>query len=219
MESSVPVDSIMDWRDLDENPRLSGAESDYYLGLDPPYACKNGPLDDLSELLLIKGITPELYWGGVGSNELNRVASVNRAPPQSGSLGFLNQTVFQGGLVDLFTTISSGSININTASAPVLQMIPGINESAAQQIVQMRAGPDGVEGNEDDMPFRNPNELPNVPGISPLSLNLLRQFCTTRSFTFEVTVTAQIGDYRRDFVALLRRNSARDVQVLFFHWK
>jgi general secretion pathway protein K len=219
MESSVPIDSIQDWRDPDENPRLSGAESDYYLGLDPPYACKNGPLDDISELLLIKGITPELYWGGAGSNELNRVASVNRAPPQSGSLGFLNQTMFQGGLVDVFTTISSGLININTASAPVLQIIPGINESAAQQIVQMRAGPDGVEGNEDDTPFRNAGELVNVPGMNYQAVGQLGRYCATRSTTFEVTVTAQIGDYRREFVALLRRNSPRDVQVLYFHWK
>ena len=54
--------------DPDELPRLKGAESDYYLSLSPPYVSKNGPIDDLSELLLVQGITPEMYWGSAGSN-------------------------------------------------------------------------------------------------------------------------------------------------------
>ena len=33
------------------------------MDLNPPYFCKNGHIDDMSELLLIKGITPDIYWG------------------------------------------------------------------------------------------------------------------------------------------------------------
>src|SRR5205814_7595025 len=36
--------SIVDWVDTDSTPRQGGAESDYYSGLSPPYACKTGPL-------------------------------------------------------------------------------------------------------------------------------------------------------------------------------
>src|SRR5262245_25877906 len=59
------ADSILDWVDRDDSTHVNGAESDYYQGLNPPYLAKNGPIDDLSELLLIKGIwdQPELYWG------------------------------------------------------------------------------------------------------------------------------------------------------------
>lgn len=60
-----PVDAILDWLDYDDGDSTEpdGAESDYYLSLESPYACKNGPMDSIEELLLVKGITPELYFG------------------------------------------------------------------------------------------------------------------------------------------------------------
>jgi DNA uptake protein ComE-like DNA-binding protein len=57
------ADSIVDWIDSDTDPRPSGAENDYYSGLSPGYRCKNGPLDSVDELLLIKGVTKELLFG------------------------------------------------------------------------------------------------------------------------------------------------------------
>ncbi len=60
-----PVDAILDWLDFGdmdaEEPE--GAENDYYQSLENPYPCKNGPMDSIEELLLIKGITPEFYFG------------------------------------------------------------------------------------------------------------------------------------------------------------
>ncbi|MFP4501465.1 MAG: general secretion pathway protein GspK [Candidatus Hydrogenedentota bacterium] len=60
-----PVDAILDWLDHGdgEEERPDGAEGDYYEGLEIPYPCKNGPMDAVEELLLIQGITPELYYG------------------------------------------------------------------------------------------------------------------------------------------------------------
>jgi len=60
-----PVDAIIDWLDYDDGDaeEPDGAESEYYLGLESPYACKNGPMTCIEELLLVKGITPELYFG------------------------------------------------------------------------------------------------------------------------------------------------------------
>jgi len=61
-EADVAIlDAIIDWIDPDDEPLSEGAESSYYGSLDPPYACKNGPLDTLSELLMIKGVTDEVY--------------------------------------------------------------------------------------------------------------------------------------------------------------
>src|SRR5262249_40885991 len=57
------ADSIIDWIDSDDDPRPNGAESSYYLGLSPPYRCKNGPLDSVEELLLVKGVTPQFFFG------------------------------------------------------------------------------------------------------------------------------------------------------------
>ncbi|MFL5328031.1 MAG: general secretion pathway protein GspK [Gemmataceae bacterium] len=57
------ADAIIDWISDSETPRPNGTKSDYYSGLTPPYRCKNGPLDSIEELLLVKGVTPELLFG------------------------------------------------------------------------------------------------------------------------------------------------------------
>lgn len=57
------ADAIMDWLDADDEPREFGAEIEYYSGLSPPYATKNGPLETIEELLLVRGVTPDLLFG------------------------------------------------------------------------------------------------------------------------------------------------------------
>lgn len=62
------ANSIIDWVDADSTPLAGGAESDYYSGLSPPYSAKNAPLDSIEELLLVKGVTPQLLFG----DDINR---------------------------------------------------------------------------------------------------------------------------------------------------
>jgi type II secretory pathway component PulK len=62
------ADAVVDWLDPDDDQRTNGAESSYYSALDPPYRCKNGPLDTLEELLWVRGVTPQLLFG----TDLNR---------------------------------------------------------------------------------------------------------------------------------------------------
>lgn len=64
-EGDNPTDAILDWLDYDDDDqeRDEGAESSFYEEAEIPYACKNGPMDSIEELLLIKGITPEIYFG------------------------------------------------------------------------------------------------------------------------------------------------------------
>ncbi len=57
------ADAILDWLDSDDEPREYGAEVDYYSSLSPAYAPKNGSLDTVEELLLVRGVTPELLFG------------------------------------------------------------------------------------------------------------------------------------------------------------
>jgi hypothetical protein len=57
------ADCILDFIDEDDEPRLYGAESEFYQGLQPPYYPRNGPLETLDELLLVAGVTPELLYG------------------------------------------------------------------------------------------------------------------------------------------------------------
>jgi type II secretory pathway component PulK len=215
-DMAIIADSILDWVDTDDNPRLSGAENSYYQGLNPPYYAKNAPIDDLSELLLVRGISehPEIYWGGAASNHPPAVfqhkLGFGYSPGQAADYPF--------GLVDIFTPVSIGRINVNTADANVLQMIPGVDEATAQNIIKLRAGPDGAEGTEDDTPFAGVNQLVTA-GLNPQIVSQLGRICTVRSATFEVHVTARVGDYKREYIAILFRNSGTDIQILSFYWK
>ncbi|HMP05288.1 MAG TPA: type II secretion system protein GspK, partial [Lacipirellulaceae bacterium] len=57
------ADAILDWLDADAMPREYGAEAEHYRGLTPPYEPRNGPIAALDELLLVRGVTPELLYG------------------------------------------------------------------------------------------------------------------------------------------------------------
>ncbi len=54
--------AILDWLDADGDTRFpNGAEDEYYTRLEQPYRAANGPFADVSELRLVRGITPEIY--------------------------------------------------------------------------------------------------------------------------------------------------------------
>jgi len=89
------VDSIKDWIDADNSPTGYGAETSYYASLDQPYEAKNAPFDCIEELLMIKGITKEIFYG----------------------------TKEKPGLKGYITVDSDGLININTAPKMVLRAL------------------------------------------------------------------------------------------------
>ena len=214
-------DAFADWVDPDDEKHLNGAETRDYLQSPnpgyPPYVAKNGPLDDLTELLLIRGITPEMFWGPRWQERQFNIGPLNPPGPEGG--GQPGGGSFSGGLVDMFTAISDGHVNINTAPAEVLQLIPGFDPALAQAIIMTRSGPDGIDGTDDDTPFRNPGEVVNVPGMDRRGVNAFRAYFTTRSYTFEIQVEARVGNYKRTYIAIVRRVSQLDARILFAYWR
>ncbi len=209
------VNSILDWVDPNTGShRIQGAKSDYYQSLDPPYSCKDGPIDDLSELLLIKGVTPELYWGISVTNHQPGLFNPqgSRYGSQAGLPGYIV------GLTNLFTPLSVGKININTASAEVLQTIPGVTREAAEGIVNGRSGEDDGSGLMG--PYRNIAQIQRVPEVAPIMSRQIQMFCDVRSYTFEVQVDAEVAGYHRHFVGVIGRppGNPRGIQVLNFYW-
>jgi len=57
------ADAIIDWRDSDDMPSGLGVESGYYEGLAYGYIARNGPFRTLRELLLVKDVSEELFYG------------------------------------------------------------------------------------------------------------------------------------------------------------
>jgi len=200
--------SILDWISPSKDALIGGTESSYYETLDPPYKAKDGYIDDLSELLLVRGVTPELYG-------LEGHLPPPPPPAFRDQLGFPEAPVQRATLKQLFTPISAGQININTASAEVLQLVPFIDENIAQRIIMCRSGEDtGVP-----TPFRNPGEALLCAGMNQQIVSQIQNRFAVRSTTFEVHIDAEISGVKRQYYAILARRSPRDIQVLTFHWK
>ncbi|MHB8108952.1 MAG: type II secretion system minor pseudopilin [Syntrophorhabdaceae bacterium] len=105
------IDSMLDWADNDNLRRLSGAEDEYYLSLPVPYRAKNAPFDTLEELLLVKGISPDLLFG----------------------------TKERKGIIHYLTIYGTSSkININAAPREILMALPGLTESMMKRIIDQR---------------------------------------------------------------------------------
>ena len=122
------------------------------------------------------------------------------------------------GMADVFTPISSGYINLNTASREVIQLVPGFDETRVDLILQMRAGTDGVDGTEDDRPFDDVAQIQGA-GFTAEGIASARRFFSVRSATYEVTVQASAGNLTRTLVAVLNRTSPTDVKILYTYWK
>jgi hypothetical protein len=238
--ASTIEDSIMDWCNPNSTAGFSGAKDDYYMHLNPPYYCKGGLIDDLSELLMIKGITPEIYWG---SNSTNHPVSAYQQhgggafdqPASTTASIFRNkdEPSYPYGLEQMFSPMG-GKLNINTASALALQLIPGMDQSTAEHIIQQRAGPDGIDGTDDDAPFQNIGEInggmpggggppASVPGgpQAGLAAQGMASYIDVRSYVFKVKVDAEINNYKRTFYGIVSRSGASGQQLkcVKFYWE
>jgi general secretion pathway protein K len=139
----VPI--IIDWTDADEhvtcltfvkNNNL-GAESDYYLNLSPPCKSANAPLTSIDQLMLLKGVTPEIFQ-----------------------------------LLKPFLTVyGDGQININTASAPVIESLSEkMDPALAQLIVERRK----------IKPFESIEELRALPAMTDEIYLAIKRTATAR---------------------------------------
>lgn len=178
------IDSLYDWTDADDIPRPDGAETDDYYGtLDSPYSAKNGPLDTVGEMSLIKGFTPAILDGG----------RLTTGP-------FEADTVQMSGISDLLTTYGDGKVNINAASVRVLQTLPDVDQEMAQYIVNQRATWVDAAGGE-RRGFREPGELlALVPEFPPQAVDQL----TTQSTEFRITSTGDLNGVLRTIWCIVR---------------
>ncbi len=202
------IDSFLDWREAGQTPRTDGAKDEYYNGLSVPYNTREGRLQTVTELLQIKGWTPDVLYNvqtntvnsgrtnnnepvspifdlvsldcysGAYNPEGNGKTNVNQANLTAQQLSqnaqipiqnattiinsrniqpnrqFVrlsqvinlpgiggNQTVLRS-VLDRMTISPAvrvqGLININTATAEVLSVLPGLTEDIANQIVDSR---------------------------------------------------------------------------------
>ena len=150
------VDALIDYTDSDNDPSAAGAEQDDYDQLPQSYNIRNGPLDTIEELLLVKGFTPAVVFGEDANHngvlDANEDDGDTNGPPDNGD-GTLER-----GLAPLLTTFaydrdvdSTGAarININSATAEALTGA-GLSPEAARFIMLVHG---------DGFKFKHPVQL------------------------------------------------------------
>lgn len=186
------INSVKDWldsKDDDAITGLSGAESDYYQDLDPPYFCKNGPFVYLDELIAVKGITPELFYG------IEEIAGIS---------GYM--TIYGATEADSGGATFKGKININTAELPVLKAIlPSENDDLAQDIYDYREETSDSNYTHD---LSSPTWYKNVVGLGDIEID--PELITTSSDFFKIESTASLHDMTMSITAVVHREKDKE---------
>lgn len=194
-QRDILVDSILDWRDPDDFHRVNGAENDYYRSLPEPYDCKNADFDSVEELLLVKGITPEMFYGKKAKSEEEKETPVV-------------------GLKDIFTVFStSAALDVNLAPAEVLAVFFGIPYETAKRVAEAR----------EEKTFANLNELvTRVPEIAA-SIQEVQSFITFSSISSYYNITSKAkmkdGESKRGLECVVRIDRRDKMGYRVVMWK
>jgi len=190
-DADAITDSILDWIDSDLAHRTNGAEEDYYQTLNPPYSAKNGRIDTTEELLLIRGVTPEYFYG-------------MPAKTDDGSI------IYKYGLSRYLTVYSNRTqINVNFAPEAVLRSIPGMTPELANGIIERRR----------IKPFQNTREISDLaPGS--IGTTTLQNLTVQTSGIYTLNAAASIGDskVRRVIRAVVSPDSSRQDFHKILYW-
>jgi len=211
------IDCWNDWTDADSIVTgRYGAEDEYYKSLDPPYTARNGPIDTIDELRLVKGFLPAILDGGILNPE-------ERRPERQ---------IHVRGIKELFTTYGDGKINVNAAPMEVLMTIPGVDEITAGAIIEEREGAGGsgrlsgvrsttsmaraatmANAQEEDYSFKTVGDfMSRIPGIDPG----VQQYITVNSATFRLNIRGEAAGISHTIQAIVELEGDK---VRYLRWR
>jgi DNA uptake protein ComE-like DNA-binding protein len=153
------IDSILDWREADLQPRIEGAKDEYYTALAKPYLTKLRNFDTIDEILMVKGFDANMLYEAqenTTSTALLTAGGQDQQIPLSELLTVDSQS-------SNFTPLGEPKANVNTASAGQLVQA-GLDGPLAQAIVQQR---------NQIGTFTSWAQLLQVPGITLQNVSLL----------------------------------------------
>ena len=203
------INSLKDWLDSGDDDAVSGvsgAESDYYLDLDPPYECANGPFDHIDELMNVKGISKDLLKTEI----LDQTEYQSDEPVDELELG----DIFTICGLDLEKTGKggfrySGKVNINTAGVDVLAgLLPEGMEEFARDLADYRE-----QRSEEGDVFVNPLDrgwYKKVIDLSEKEQKWLDSAITYSSHIFKIECIAQKNDAKTYLVGFLKREKHKE---------
>jgi DNA uptake protein ComE-like DNA-binding protein len=139
------ADAIIDWRDEDDTPSTGGVEGGYYENLQYGYQARNGPFRTIRELLLVKDVTEQLFFGE--DTNLNDQLDYNEQDGEESLPYDDGDSELDKGWIAYLTCYSydnnkdaegNQKTNINEGDASQLSRSLGISNSQAESIVENR---------------------------------------------------------------------------------
>lgn len=168
---------IVDWR-TPVAPGVLTPFDQYYLGLAPSFRARHASFEETEEVLLIKGMTPELYYGTYETDAEGKLH-------------------LRGGLRDCLTVYSNyGRFDVNTAPPALLAAI-GLTPDTVAAIVETRRR----------APFRTLDQLAAFgrgPAFSRLGIGGNTIF-TLRATARPRLPDGTLSDLRRTVAATIKR--------------
>jgi general secretion pathway protein K len=182
------VGAIIDWLDSDDIATGSGgAESSYYRGLEKPYTARNGPMETIAELRLIRGFTDEVLLK-LGAKRVGGIVD----PATNLYLTALPQP--QGG---------GWRVNLNTAPPAILTSLTRDVGQFADAIVRQRT----------QHRIEKITDLQQL-GISGEALEDFQRLGTLTSQYFAVEARGTVGDMVKQITSLLQTGGDQAAQIL-----
>ena len=120
---------------------------------------------------------------------------------------------------DDFTVVKGlNKVDLQWASRDVLLALPGITPNMVDRFLQIRQGPDGIEGTADDMQFKNISDAAMAFGVraDQLEQQPLASLITVNSNIYRVVSVGTAGTAKRT-VQMVFNNRANPPSV--YTWK
>jgi hypothetical protein len=106
---------------------------------------------------------------------------------------------------DDFTINSSGPIDLAWASRDVLRALPGMKDDLVDRFLQLRRGPDGIDGPADDVPFNNLTDVQSALGFTPQQFQQIAGLVGFKDQVFRILSIGKSGNVSRSVRMVVRK--------------
>lgn len=117
---------------------------------------------------------------------------------------------------DDLTLWSNGPLDLESAPAEFIALIPGIGEARAEAFVRMRRGGDGIDGTEDDHQFNNLSEALTALGLTQDQQSQISGLVSYRDATIRIDSVGRAGNVQRKVQVIARKPTGQTPQILLW---
>jgi general secretion pathway protein K len=104
-----------------------------------------------------------------------------------------------------FTINSSGPIDLAWASRDVLRALPGMKDDLVDRFLQLRRGPDGIDGTADDVPFNNLTDVQSALGFTAPQFQQIAGLVGFKDQVFRILSVGKSGNVTRSVRMVVRK--------------